>query len=1110
LALNRDRTLKLALNYRKNRQPERAVAELERFVAENRGDWHVIRMIGDLYVEMGRNPEAVQRYSQVADSYRRDGFNVRAIATYKMMLRLDPQNEPAMRSLAELQQEQGLIMEAKAQLHHLRELYERTGQKRKVHEVFKRLAEIDPNDPRNRYDYAKFLEREGRVDEAVAEYARIAEDFINKGRVAEAAQILDRGLQIDGGSRTLRTKMAQAASLLGDNDKAIRVLEEIRPQHPRDVELLTRLGEAYTGAGRAEEASGVFRRLAEIEPDNLQHAARLAELAVSEGRYDQALELVAPSVDLLVSRRDGERAVGLLQKILAREPRHVKTLVKLVDLHTQLRQDSGRLSACDQLCEAYLQKGQLQLAAGVARQLIELEPENSQHRDRLRFIEDRLGGRPPAPEASPSPRLAEFEPAESFTRLDRPFDLGMDEEDEFGRVTSGEPRTEEEVGPIPVLSPEDEEHVREKFTEAEVFVRYGLVEKAIEQLRDLLETFPFHTGSLEKLIEVYVDQGMNREAAEHLLKLAQVEERMGNPDRAAELRRQAMEQEPALAGSSRAGASIAQPAEDVDLLLPASESRYQEELDLLPRSEEAFEDEARLTPDASDLLPEALGALDDEKPIPSLAGLAAEEARRMELSSAVPVSSAGVGDDLADIPIEVDFGDEVLRTPAAPALETTPEALSLTLDEGEPVPEPVFRSFAAEETPGVGLLDEVEEQEDEEPILSEPMDDAPFVVEDDAALSDLAKSSGPVPWSTDADSESSAVVQWEDDRVAPPAAEESDEPVFGEAFVLDHLPEDVPFEEASPEPAETGVTGPDEIHGLAEVDEYVSLGLYEDARHTLRELLSQYADHPRLLQRIEELGFEDLLGAHAPEPAVPPEERPAPLAALDRERGEEHALEADLPPEPFVFATQAEEPIETEAAPFDAVMHLQTGRQSASTGAEFDHLSADLTEEMVGVQSAVAGPLAEAPSGALTDPGLEEIFREFKKGVEKQLSSEDYDTRYNLGIAYKEMGLLDEAIAEFQLASKDEQRLLECCSMLGLCFMEKGLPEIAIKWFEKGLKATGRTGEEYQGLRYDLATAHEAAGEADAALALFMEIYRVNTKFRDVGERVRELQAARK
>ena len=164
--------------------------------------------------------------------------------------------------------------------------------------------------------------------------------------------------------------------------------------------------------------------------------------------------------------------------------------------------------------------------------------------------------------------------------------------------------------------------------------------------------------------------------------------------------------------------------------------------------------------------------------------------------------------------------------------------------------------------------------------------------------------------------------------------------------------------------------------------------------------------------------------------------------------------------------------------------------------------------DLFGAQSAVA---AEAPAGAgtgtdLGDSSLSDIFREFQKGVDKQLGKEDYETRYNLGIAYKEMGLVDEAIAEFQLAAKDEGRLLECASMLGICFIEKGMPNFAaVKWLDKGLSAPGRTDEEYQGLRYDLASALEQSGETERALALFTELYGQDTTFRDVAEKVRQL-----
>ena len=79
--------------------------------------------------------------------------------------------------------------------------------------------------------------------------------------------------------------------------------------------------------------------------------------------------------------------------------------------------------------------------------------------------------------------------------------------------------------------------------------------------------------------------------------------------------------------------------------------------------------------------------------------------------------------------------------------------------------------------------------------------------------------------------------------------------------------------------------------------------------------------------------------------------------------------------------------------------------------------------------------------------------------------------------------------------------------MLGICFLEKGMPKLAIKWFEKGLAATGRSEEEYQGLRYELACALESAGDTDRALSVYTELYGQDANFRDVANKVRELRA---
>ena len=142
------------------------------------------------------------------------------------------------------------------------------------------------------------------------------------------------------------------------------------------------------------------------------------------------------------------------------------------------------------------------------------------------------------------------------------------------------------------------------------------------------------------------------------------------------------------------------------------------------------------------------------------------------------------------------------------------------------------------------------------------------------------------------------------------------------------------------------------------------------------------------------------------------------------------------------------------------------------------------------------------------EQSLEEIVEGFRKGVAETLAAEDYDTHYNLGIAYREMGLVDEAIGEFQLAAKDPRYLVDCCSLLGACFLEKGFPDLAVKWYERGLKSANISEKETLGLLYELGNLYVATGETDQALDTFTEIYGTNSNYRDVVARLADLDGS--
>ena len=167
--------------------------------------------------------------------------------------------------------------------------------------------------------------------------------------------------------------------------------------------------------------------------------------------------------------------------------------------------------------------------------------------------------------------------------------------------------------------------------------------------------------------------------------------------------------------------------------------------------------------------------------------------------------------------------------------------------------------------------------------------------------------------------------------------------------------------------------------------------------------------------------------------------------------------------------------------------------------AQFFDLAAELEKELTD-DTVRAVPLPQPQ-----EQSLEEIVEGFKKGVAENLSPEDYDTHFNLGIAYREMGLLDEAIGEFQLASKAPSYLVECCAMLGVCFLDKGLPELAVKWYRRALEQPALPEEQQLGLLYDLGSALLSAGDREAAYKAFVDIYGVNSNYRDVVARLEEL-----
>jgi pilus assembly protein FimV len=150
-----------------------------------------------------------------------------------------------------------------------------------------------------------------------------------------------------------------------------------------------------------------------------------------------------------------------------------------------------------------------------------------------------------------------------------------------------------------------------------------------------------------------------------------------------------------------------------------------------------------------------------------------------------------------------------------------------------------------------------------------------------------------------------------------------------------------------------------------------------------------------------------------------------------------------------------------------------------------------------------------------TSVDLADMFGELKHELEEGAGNtqEDPETHYNLGVAFREMGLLDEAIGELQKVCQAVDRghefpqLMQTYTWLAQCFLDKGVPEAAIRWYETALKLPRIDEETRTALNYELASSYEASGNKAVALKHFMEVYGSNIDYRDVGERIKALKS---
>jgi tetratricopeptide (TPR) repeat protein len=224
------------------------------------------------------------------------------------------------------------------------------------------------------------------------------------------------------------------------------------------------------------------------------------------------------------------------------------------------------------------------------------------------------------------------------------------------------------------------------------------------------------------------------------------------------------------------------------------------------------------------------------------------------------------------------------------------------------------------------------------------------------------------------------------------------------------------------------------------------------------------------------------------------------------------------PSRPSAAATAESKPKTSVAAPF-----VGTATPAAAAAAPAPAISPVEAPAPAGLyepfkmQAAGAEPKTSLTNLKDTSPNIDlaDMFGELKHELEEDAAAaqEDPETHYNLGVAFREMGLLDEAIAELQKVCQIIDRghsfphVMQTYTWLAQCFLDKDVPEAAIRWYQKALKLPGIDEDTRTALNYELAAAHESAGDKTSALKHFLDVYGSNIDYRDVAERIKSLKS---
>ena len=388
MVLDKAKTLRTAEKYLESGKIAAAIKEYCQIVAVDADDFTTLNMLGDLYTRVGNTAEAIGCFRRIAEHYREQGFGLKAIAMYKKIDRLQPNDIEIATSLADLYAQQDLIVEARAHYLAVVEAHNRAGAAQSALETLRKIADLDPQNTQIRTKLADGYLNQGLKKEAAECFAEAGQALVARGACDEALEVFGRALVLQPDDYETLKGLHAAHSARGTADEAAELIEEALKSKPDDPDLLALLTNAYFEAEEPEQAEHATALLVAKEPASYLRFTEVARLYVRQGKIAEAVNVVAKIAEQMLAEREHQRLLDLIDELLASDADNVEALRLVARAHWWLRDMDGLKASLERLAEAAQAQGLNEDERYALTQLTRLDPAQEENVARL----NELGG----------------------------------------------------------------------------------------------------------------------------------------------------------------------------------------------------------------------------------------------------------------------------------------------------------------------------------------------------------------------------------------------------------------------------------------------------------------------------------------------------------------------------------------------------------------------------------------------------------------------------------------------------------------------------------------------------------------------------------------------